>query len=114
MTARLAVLNDALALLLELVALVALGVGGWAAGGLLAAVALPAVAIVLWGLFAAPRARLSVPGAALAVKTAVFGGAAVSLVGTGHPVAGVGFAAVALANTVAVLRWRAGGHGIGR
>ena len=79
-----------LAFLSESAALAALAYGGWQVPGpvglrLLVAVAAPAGAAVLWGMFAAPRAR--VPSAALAVgvKVLVFGSAVLALAATGHP-----------------------------
>jgi hypothetical protein len=66
---------------LELAALAVLGWGGWQLGGpaavrLLLAVALPAVAGLLWSLFAAPRATFATGGGRLAVQALVFGAAA--------------------------------------
>jgi hypothetical protein len=53
--------NEVLAFFVELAALVVLGYWGWQAGGLALTVALPVLAAVLWGLFAAPRARYKIP-----------------------------------------------------
>ena len=79
-----------LAFVAELAALAALAVWGWSAGGstagrLLLAVAVPVVAAVLWGVFAAPRAPVRLPAVAVLVKVVVFGGAVLALVATGHP-----------------------------
>jgi Protein of unknown function (DUF2568) len=105
---RIFVANEVLAFLLEIVAIAALTFWGWKAGGVLLALALPVVAIVLWGLFAAPRARFRVPVAAqLAVKALVYGGAVVGLFATGHPVLPVIFAVLVVANTAAATVWRA-------
>ncbi|GHA92692.1 YrdB family protein [Streptomyces termitum] len=99
------VLNEALAFLLEVIALGFLAWWGWSAvepvaGRIALAVAAPGATAVLWGLFAAPRARFAVPlPAVLAVKALVFGAAALALAGLGHPVAAVVFAVVAAANT---------------
>ncbi len=101
------VVNEVLAFLLEIVAIAALTFWGWRAGGVLLALALPVVAIVLWGLFAAPRARFRVPVAAqLAVKALVYGGAVVGLLATGHLVLAAVFAALVVANTAAATVWR--------
>jgi hypothetical protein len=58
-------LNLALKFLLEIAALVAIGIWGASladgAVAVLCAIALPAVAAVLWGLLAAPRARRRLP-----------------------------------------------------
>ncbi|WP_406464227.1 YrdB family protein [Streptomyces sp. NBC_00111] len=97
--------NEVLAFVLELVAIGALARWGFTAPeGVAASVALgigaPAAAVVLWGLFAAPRARFPLPLAGvLAVKTVVLGGGAAAVYGTGHPVAAVVLAAVTVVNT---------------
>jgi uncharacterized protein DUF2568 len=101
------VANEVLAFLLEIIAIAALTFWGWRAGGVLLALALPVAAIVLWALFAAPRARFPVPLAAqLAVKALVFGAATVGLFATGHAVLAVTFAVVVVANTAAATVWR--------
>ncbi|MFH9617550.1 YrdB family protein [Streptomyces pratensis] len=97
--------NEVLAFVLELVAIGALAWWGFTAPeGLAASLALgvgaPAAAVVLWGLFAAPRARFPVPLAGvLAVKTVVLGGGAAAVYGTGRPVAAAVLAVVLVANT---------------
>ena len=99
--------NEALAFLLEIVAIAALTFWGWRAGGVLLAFTLPVAAIVLWALFAAPRARFPVPLAAqLAVKAVVFGGATLGFAATGHPILASVFAVVVVANTAAATVWR--------
>ncbi|MFC9595360.1 DUF2568 domain-containing protein [Streptomyces sp. NPDC056944] len=103
--APLHVVNEGLAFLLELAALAVLAWWGWEAAEnvalrLLIAVAAPALAAVVWGLFAAPKARYRVPLAGvLLVKALVFGAAALALLGLERPVWAVVFAAVALVNT---------------
>jgi hypothetical protein len=95
------------AFLAEVAALVALGHWGWVTGagavGLLLAVATPAVAGILWGLFAAPKAVVRIPALVALVKVLVFGSAVASLAVTGHPwtavVLGVAAAASALLST---------------
>jgi hypothetical protein len=68
---------------------------GWVARVLLGA-GLPLAAALLWGAFAAPRARFSATVPAVVVKVAVQGGAVAALVAAGHPwpaaVLGVGAA----------------------
>lgn len=99
------VLNDGLAFLLEVVAIVALAWWGFTTGGnvlvnIVLGIAAPAVAIVLWGLFAAPRARFKVAlPVVLLVKAAVFGAGALALYGVDHPAAAIVFAVVAFLNT---------------
>jgi hypothetical protein len=78
------------AFLAELAALAAFAVWGWSLGAstasrLVLAVALPAAAGVLWGVFAAPRAPVQVLALAVLVRVLVFGGAVLALVVTGHP-----------------------------
>ncbi|MET7366651.1 YrdB family protein [Streptomyces sp. NPDC005566] len=97
--------NEVLAFVLELVAIGALArwgftaVDGWATT-LLLGLGTPAAAVALWGLFAAPRARIRLPlPGVLAVKTLVLGGAAAAVFGTGHPVAAVVLAVVMAVNT---------------
>lgn len=51
-----------------------------------AGVGLPLVAAVLWGLFAAPKARIRRAPLVVATKVVVFGSAAIALVATSHPV----------------------------
>jgi len=93
------------AFLAELAALAALAVWGWATGGstatrVLLAVAAPALAAVLWGLFAAPRAPVQKPALTLLVKVAVFGAAVLALVVIGQPVLAALLAAAALLSAV--------------
>lgn len=98
--------NEVLAFVLELAALACLSWWGFHAGGgnlarqLLPAFAIPALAVALWGLFAAPRARIRLPLAGvLAVKAVVLGGGAFGLYRVGHPAAAVALAVVMVANT---------------
>ncbi|MER7951572.1 YrdB family protein [Streptomyces sp. NPDC096079] len=103
--APLYVCNEGLAFLLELAALAVLAWWGWEAAEnvalrLLCAVAAPALAAVVWGLFAAPRARFRVPlGVVLLVQALVFGAAAAALLALGRPVWATAFGLVALVNT---------------
>ena len=70
--------NDVVAFIVEVATLVLLGVAGWQLGGptavrVLLALALPGAAAVLWGLFAAPRARVRSRPMELATKVVVLG-----------------------------------------
>ena len=99
--------NLALAFLLELGALGALGYWGVRAGdGLLAKVALgltaPLLAAVLWGMFASPRAPVSSPPLKLVTQLAVFGSAALALYATGHGRLALVFALAVVVNGVLV------------
>lgn len=97
--------NELLAFLLELAALGCLAWWGFSTGDgwlphLLLGVGTPLLAVVLWGLFAAPKARLR-PGLPLVllVKAVVLGGGAAAVYGVGHPVAAVVMAIVVVVNT---------------
>ena len=99
--------NLALAFLLELCALAALGYWGvWVGGGPLSKTALgigaPLFAAILWGLFAAPRAPMSVPLVGLGVKVIVFGSAVAALYSAGHRGHAIAFAVLVLVNGVLV------------
>lgn len=97
--------NEFLAFLLEVVALACLFWWGYSLGDgvavqLLLGTALLVIAVALWGLFAAPRARFRPPLAGvLAVKAVVLGGGAFGLYAVGHPVAALVMAVVVVANT---------------
>jgi hypothetical protein len=97
--------NEGLAFLLELVMLAGLAWWGWqAVGGIAGRVALailtPGLAAVVWGLLAAPRARIRLPlPGVLAVKAVAFGGASVAVYSMGHHALAIAFAAVAAVNT---------------
>ncbi|WP_017236574.1 YrdB family protein [Streptomyces sp. SS] len=99
------VLNEGLAFLLELAALAVLAWWGWSSAEpvllrLALALAAPALAAVVWGLFAAPKARIRLPLAGvLLVKALVFGAAALALHALDRPSWAVAFALVALLNT---------------
>lgn len=84
----------ACAFLLELVAFGALGYAGWQLGSgiaqLLLVFAVPTAAIVVWGLFVAPKARVRLPGPArIAIELAVYAAAVVGLLLAGAVPAGV-------------------------
>jgi hypothetical protein len=89
--------------LLELAAFAALGYWGFHEHGGFAAALLglgaPMLAIVLWGLFVAPRRPIR-RGEALrwAVELLVFGAAAIALIDAGAVALGVAFGVLALAN----------------
>jgi hypothetical protein len=97
----------ALAFLLELCALAALGYWGvWVGGGPVTKVALglgaPLFAAILWGVFAAPRALVFVPLVGAGVKLLVFGSAAVALCATGHRILAIAFAILVVVNSILV------------
>jgi hypothetical protein len=88
--------------LLELGALGALAYWGATSGGVravLLAIVTPTVAIVLWGLFAAPKSRRRLPrGARVPFELFVFALAVVALIAAGRPVAAFVFAVVVVVN----------------
>ena len=93
------------AFLAELAALAALAVWGWSTGDstgwrLVLALAVPAAAGVLWGVFAAPHAPVQVVALTLLVKVVVFGAAVLALIATGHPWAAVLLAVAALLSSL--------------
>lgn len=100
------VINEGLAFLLELVALVLLAVWGFRTGSntalhVLLGVGAPALMIVVWGAFAAPRARvqLSMAGV-LVVKAIVFGAATAAGYAAGWHAFAIAFGVVAAVNMV--------------
>jgi hypothetical protein len=98
--------NLGLRFVLELCALAALAYGGWHVPGptwlrILAAVALPLAAAVVWASWVAPKASHPIPDPLrLIPEWAVFGGATVALLATAHPVL-----AALLAVPAALNRW---------
>jgi Protein of unknown function (DUF2568) len=112
--------NAALAFLLELAALGALAYWGFTTGpGTPSKVALgiggPLLAAVVWGLFAAPRAKFRLPLAwVLVVKALVFGAAAAALYATGNRTLAVALAVIVVANTAIVTFTRPGTHSVQR
>jgi hypothetical protein len=75
--------NDVVAFGVEVLAVVLLAVWGASLGATTVArvvggIGVPAVAVVLWGCFAAPRAVVRVPALAVATKVLVLGGAALA------------------------------------
>lgn len=99
--------NLALAFLLELCALAALGYWGFLTGsGAVAKISLgvgtPLLAVILWGVFAAPRAPVSAPFVKPGAQVMVFGSAVVALYATGHSGLAVSFALLIIANSILV------------
>ena len=100
--------NLALAFLLELLMLAAIGYWGVQVGvGTLAKIALgvgaPLLTVVVWGLFIAPRAVVTVPAPVnLALRILVFGLAAVGLAVAGPPTWAWMFGVVVVANMALV------------
>lgn len=105
-------INGALRFLLEIGALVAMGFWGWSLmDGLVSivpAVAIPVVAVALWGTFAVPddpsrsgNAPVAVPGVArLALELAVFGLGVWSVYALGYVIGSLVFAVVVVIHYV--------------
>ena len=95
------VFNDLVRFLLEIFAIVTLGIFGFTAfelpwPGILLGIGLPVVAILLWGFFRSPKAVFAVdPFVKALVEIAVFSTAAVAWWIMGQPVVAVVFAVVA-------------------
>ena len=98
-------LNEGLAFLFEIAALVAISwwgchIGPNTADRVLLGIGMPLLAIVLWGLFAAPKSAVRTPMVGvLSVKIVVFGAAAAGLWFTGTHVLAVVFAVLVAINT---------------
>jgi Protein of unknown function (DUF2568) len=98
--------NLTLTFLLELGVLVALGYWGFQTGqGTIASIGLgigaPVLAVVVWWLFGAPKAKWHLNGVyRLLLEVIFFGSAAVALFAAGQHVLGLAFALVFVLNTV--------------
>ncbi len=104
-------LNLALKFLLELAAFAALAVWGWQTGsllvGLVLAVAAPAVAVVVWGLFAAPRATRRLPTRwRVPLELGVFLLSSGALAAAGHPAIAVVFLGAVVVNALGLTAFR--------
>ncbi|MFE9564551.1 DUF2568 domain-containing protein [Streptomyces sp. NPDC006487] len=104
--------NEGLAFLLELLALGLLAWWGFTRDigrvvSIALAVAAPLAAAVLWGMFAAPKARYAVPLAAqLGVKAVVFGAAALALLALGQRLPSLWFTVIVVVNTALATYYR--------
>ncbi|HEU4849138.1 MAG TPA: YrdB family protein [Terrimesophilobacter sp.] len=102
--------NDVLRFLLELFAVFSLGYWGYLAWpfpwpGLLFMIGTPLFAMVVWGLFRSPRAKVPLdPVGRALVEIAVMGSAAIAWAMLGHPIVAVVFAVVALVSGIMNLR----------
>jgi hypothetical protein len=99
--------NFGLAFAVELAGLGIFAWWGWRTGGstpvrLLLAIGLPVLAMVVWGLFAAPTADHGSPVVTAAVKVAFFGLAGLALWSLDHRILGVAFVLVVAANLLAI------------
>ena len=104
--------NLGLAFLLELGVLVALGYWGFTVGPntflkFVLGLGAPALAVVVWAIFGAPKSSTQLQGVAYLVLQAVFfGGGALALVVAGQRGWGIAFALIALVNSTAAAIWR--------
>lgn len=103
-------LGDVLRFLLELFAFFSLGYWGYLAWpfpwpGLLFMIGTPLFAIVVWGLFRSPKAKIRLdPVGRVLVEIAVMGSAAIAWAMLGHPVVAVVFAVIAFVSGIVNLR----------
>jgi len=104
--------NLALRFLLELTALAALAYGGYEATESTAArwtlaIALPAVAALVWGVFVAPKRAVDAPlPVRLLVEATVLGGGVAALAVAGRAASAIGFATLVVANRALMAVWR--------
>jgi hypothetical protein len=104
--------NLGLAFLLEIAMLVALGFAGWAATPIwwlryILLIGLPALAIVLWAVWAAPKSAKRLPPAGLVLfKTLIFGITTFLLWASMQPVAAAMFGGIAAVHLLLVVAFR--------
>ncbi len=103
-------LNLALAFILELCAVAALGYWGFSTGSGLLQIVLgigaPLLMIVIWGIFLAPgSSRRLRPPMRQILEMVVLGAAALALVNAGHPTLALIFAVDVIVNMVLVSVW---------
>ena len=101
-------MNLGLAFLLEVVALFGLCWWGFHASGatwakVVLGIGAPLLAAIVWGLFAAPRAKYKLSiGFTLVVKAIVFGAATAALIASGLVVLGIVLGVAAVVNTALI------------
>jgi hypothetical protein len=101
-------LNLAIAFLIEIAALAAFCWWGFTLSSplwtrVIAGIGAPVVVAIVWGLFAAPRARFTLGfGPTMAVKFVVFALATAALITGGAVVLGILFAVIVVVNTVLI------------
>jgi len=105
-------INLGVAFLLELGVLAALGYWGFTVGPntflkFVLGLGAPALAIVVWAIFGAPKSSTQLQGVAyLALQAVLFGGGALALFVSGQRGLGIAFALIALVNSTAAAIWR--------
>lgn len=105
-------INLGVAFFLELGVLAALGYWGFTTGQntllkIILGLGAPAVAIVVWAIFGAPKSSTQLQGAAyLALQAVFFGAGALALAVAGQRGLGIAFALIAVVNSAAAAIWR--------
>lgn len=105
-------INLVLAFLLELGVLAALGYWGFTVGPntllkFVLGLGAPALAVVVWAIFGAPKSSTQLQGVAyLALQAVFFGSGALALIFSGQRGLGIAFALIALVNSTAAALWR--------
>jgi Protein of unknown function (DUF2568) len=104
--------NLALAFLLEICMLAAFAVWGFQASletvvKIILGVGVPLLAVVIWGIFLAPRSARRFTGLTLHLaELLIFGLAALALAAAGHPDLAIIFAVVAVINQALLIAWK--------
>jgi len=105
-------INLALAFLLELAVLAALGYWGFSTGeGTVARIGLgvgiPIVAVIVWAIFGAPRSTRRLQGFGLLILRVIFfGSAVVALLAASQPLLGIVFALICVVNLALIYAWK--------
>ena len=98
-----AIANLTIRFIVELAGIAAFGYWGFQVGGLALAAVAVAIAVVVWGVVVAPKARNRLSQEQRdVVGTAILLLAAASLVIVGQPLVGVGLAVVVILNAIAL------------
>jgi hypothetical protein len=105
-------INLGIAFFVELAALAALGYWGFTVGPnvllkFVLGLGAPALAIVVWAFFGAPKSSMQLQGVAyLALQALVFGAGALALVAAGQRGLGIAYAIIAFISSAAAAIWR--------
>src|SRR5688572_23753388 len=101
----------AITFFLELAMLRALGYWGWHMGDaflskIVLVISTPSSAAIIWGAFMSPKAKWRLKGLAyLALKSVLFGWAALSLYAAGQPTLAIIFVVIAVINQILLFVW---------
>jgi len=104
-------LNLGLKFCLELAAIASMAVWGWQVGspvvGAVMAIATPLAGVIVWGLFAAPKARRRLPTAPrVPLELAIFLLAVAAFADSGHPWLALAFLIAIAVNTTGLAAFR--------